>query len=138
MLGVSQSHASPCWWIVDRAALHHGNARRALRHHDRAGDSIGKIVTTTSGMINLIATSSARPTLQPEELTLQAIVVEERDSAAVEQRKQLLIYFGLGQLARIVLDPVATELLRRPLAGVTIRGAVRSLTYFFPVTATDA
>ena len=71
-------------------------------------------------MINLIATSSGCPTLQPEELTLQAIVVEERDSAAVEQRQQLLIYFGLGQLARIVLDAVATELLRRPLASVPV------------------
>ena len=71
-------------------------------------------------MVDLVAPGAACAALQAEELSLQAIIVEQRDGAAVQQWQELLVYLGLGELTRIVLDPVASELLGRPFSGVPV------------------
>ena len=105
-----------------------------LRHHQRASDGVCKIITPTAGMVDLVPTGAGCPTLQRQELTLQPIIVEQRDGAAVEERQQLPVYFRFGQLARLIRDAVAGKLLRRPFSGVSVTRIVRIL-YAFKTSA---
>ena len=64
---------------IDWAAPHDRDARRLLRHHQRPGHGVREIITPTTRMIDCIATATGCPTLEREQLTLQPIILKQRD-----------------------------------------------------------